>query len=320
VRVNGQPLSGSTELHSGDVVDARNGTIVIATTGGSATFFGGAFKITQAGEANAITRIELVGGDFGSCSSQAAGRRGADTRPVRRLNASGTGRFATKARYSLATVRGTVWTTEDRCDGSLTLAEEGTVSVYDLSLRRTSLVSVGSQYLAQAPPPPTPGRFVGDPTGTVLVNGVPVSQDTQIRNGDRIDVRNGSIELTTTSGDANFYSGVFTVKQAGGRNAYTELTLVGGDFSVCGKRKLAAFDQTPPKKNVRSLWGKGTGKFRTKSRFSSATVRGTNWLTVDRCDGSLVLVREGVVEVRDFTLRKTVQVSAGESYLAPAKK
>jgi hypothetical protein len=71
---------------------------------------------------------------------------------------------------------------------------------------------------------------------------------------------------------------------------------------------------------VRSLWGKGTGKFRTKSRFSSATVRGTNWLSIDRCDGSLTVVREGIVEVFDFTLRKTVQVGAGEQYLAPAKK
>jgi hypothetical protein len=113
------------------------------------------------------------------------------------------------------------------------------------------------------------------------------------------------------------------VRQTGGREGYTVLTLVGGDFSACKptkKRKLAASSQEPPRKTVRSLWGTGTGKFRTKSRFSSATVRGTTWLTVDRCDGSLTVVREGIVEVLDLTLKKTVEVRAGEQYLAPAKK
>jgi hypothetical protein len=174
----------------------------------------------------------------------------------------------------------------------------------------------------------------------VIVNGIPLEQNGQIRNGDRVDVRNGSIKLTTTSGDASFYSGVFTVRQSGGPGGYTELTLVGGDFSACSQRRLAA--KNPPKKpktktkktpkakgkaakpaaatNVRSLWGTGTGKFRTKSRYSSATVRGTTWLSIDRCDGSLTVVREGIVQVFDLTLRKTIDVGPGERYLAPAQK
>ena len=67
---------------------------------------------------------------------------------------------------------------------------------------------------------------------------------------------------------------------------------------------------------IRQLWGNGSGHFRTKGRYAAATVRGTNWLTADRCDGTQVKVRRGVVAVLDIPLRKTVTVRAGKSYLA----
>lgn len=323
VLVNGRPLTGTTLIRNGDVVDATNGTVEIVTDGGRAEFFGGAFKITQAG-ADGITRLELVGGDFSICGRQAQGSKAGDGKVVRRLWGKGSGKFQTKARYSSATVRGTLWLTEDHCDGSLILTSEGSVTVFDFSLRRTLALPAGQEYFAQEPPPPSPGRFVGEPKGQVIVNGLLLEQSTQIRNGDRIDVRGGSIQLTTTSGEASFYSGIFTIRQTGGQDGYTVLTLVGGDFSACKttnkKRKLAGSAQDPPKKNVRSLWGKGTGKFRTKSRFSSATVRGTTWLTIDRCDGSLTVVREGVVDVFDLVLQQTVEVGPGEQYLARPKK
>jgi uncharacterized repeat protein (TIGR01451 family) len=319
VLINGRLATGTIEIESGDVVDAKNGTVEIATDSGRGEFFDGAFKITQSTQANAITQLELVGGDFDSCQARRPAGLRADDKPVRRLWGRGKGKFKTKARFSSATVRGTIWLTEDQCGGSLTLSEDGSVAVYDASLRRTRVLGAGEQYFAESPPPPAPGRFVGDPKGQVIVNGVPVDQDTQIRSGDTVDVRNGSIELTTTSGEAAFYSGRFLVTQTGGAEAYTELTLVGGDFSGCGARKLSSRAKDPPKKNVRSLWGKGKGKFRTKARFSSATVRGTNWLTVDRCDGSLTVVREGQLEVHDFRLDRRVLIEAGGRYLALAR-
>jgi hypothetical protein len=69
-----------------------------------------------------------------------------------------------------------------------------------------------------------------------------------------------------------------------------------------------------------SLWGNGKGKFRTDGKYSSATVRGTIWLTQDRCDGTLTTVKRGIVSVRDFKRRKTVSVKAGHSYLARAAR
>jgi uncharacterized repeat protein (TIGR01451 family) len=323
VLFNGQPIQGPITLRSGDVIDAKDGSIEIVTDGGRAEFFAGAFKITQA-RPGALTRLELVGGDFGICGARRAASVGADDTPVRRLWGRGTGKFQTKARYSSATVRGTTWLTEDRCGGSLTSSQDGTVDVYDFSLRRTRAIAAGNEYLAEAPPPPTPGNFVGEVQGQVIVNGTVLEQDAQIRSGDTVDVRNGRIELTTTSGQASFFSGRFLVTQTDDSSAVTLLTLVGGDFSNCPaaapKRKVSGRAADPPKTPVRSLWGVGKGKFATKSRFSSATVRGTNWLTVDRCDGSLTVVREGIIEIFDVTLNRTVRIGPGKQYLAPARR
>jgi len=64
----------------------------------------------------------------------------------------------------------------------------------------------------------------------------------------------------------------------------------------------------------------GDGRFRTRGRYSSATVRGTAWTAADRCDGALTTVRRGRVAVRDFKRRKNVSVRAGKSYLARARR
>ena len=52
------------------------------------------------------------------------------------------------------------------------------------------------------------------------------------------------------------------------------------------------------------LWGNGKGRFRTNGKYSSATVRGTIWLTTDRCDGTLTTVKRGTVSVRDLRRKR----------------
>ena len=58
------------------------------------------------------------------------------------------GSFRTTGRYSAATVRGTVWSTSDRCDGTLTVVKRGTVDVFDKITRKTVTVHAGHSYLA----------------------------------------------------------------------------------------------------------------------------------------------------------------------------
>ena len=77
--------------------------------------------------------------------------------------------------------------------------------------------------------------------------------------------------------------------------------------------------QAGSRRAVRRLWGRDRGgRFRTRGRHGVATVRGTRWLTEDRCSGTLTRVTRGAVVVRDLTRRRSVVVRAGHSYLAPA--
>jgi hypothetical protein len=53
-----------------------------------------------------------------------------------------------------------------------------------------------------------------------------------------------------------------------------------------------------------------------RGRHSWGASHGTEWLTKDRCDGTLTTVISGTVRVRDFGLGRTFTVRQGESHLA----
>jgi hypothetical protein len=162
--------------------------------------------------------------------------------------------------------------------------------------------------------------LVKEPGGTF----VELDGQTEIPVGSRVDATHGTINLTAGLGggrtsSSRFYSGVFTILQKKARNSFMTLRLEGGNFRVCGRSSLSTLSTDAKRKRpVRRLWGNGKGRFTTKGRYSSATVRGTKWLVIDRCDGTLTRVVRGVVRVQDFRARKTVNVRAGRSYLAKA--
>ncbi|HEV2776778.1 MAG TPA: calcium-binding protein, partial [Solirubrobacteraceae bacterium] len=142
-----------------------------------------------------------------------------------------------------------------------------------------------------------------------------------------LDARGGSLRLTSArsrgkSQSATFSSGLFTVLQARSRRPITELRLKGGDFRRCGTRagRGRAGAAQRRRRTIRRLRGNARGRFRTRGRYSAATVRGTDYTVEDRCDGTLTRVRRGVVLVRDFRRRRTVTVRAGRSYLARARR
>ncbi len=147
--------------------------------------------------------------------------------------------------------------------------------------------------------------------------------------GTALDTRRGKIRLTTVSGDGarqtgTFGGGVVKVRQPRRARGRVDLYLRGGNFRSC--RRAAAHHSAARgavlagasrHRRVRRLWGSDSGgRFRTHGRHSHATVRGTRWLTEDRCDGTLTRVTEGAVVVRDLARRRRVLVRAGHSYLA----
>ena len=71
-------------------------------------------------------------------------------RVLQSFHSSGHGSFRTRGRYAAGTVRGTVWDTVDRCDGTLIEVHRGTVRVTDFVRRVTIRVHAGHSYLARA--------------------------------------------------------------------------------------------------------------------------------------------------------------------------
>lgn len=167
------PLTEARRLPIGTKIDARRGTLKLTTASyqrgklQSATFSGGLFKFasqTRQGLSKGLANVSLIENDFpGSPSftacklgkSAAAGPTATEARLSSRilqtLHASDShGRFRTTGRHSAATVRGTIWDTTERCDGTLTTVHRGTVLVDDFGLRKTITLHAGQHYLARA--------------------------------------------------------------------------------------------------------------------------------------------------------------------------
>ena len=180
----------------------------------------------------------------------------------------------------------------------------------------------GRQFLARAViAVAPPGAVSGTPTGRVLLNGRPFAGG-PVPFGRQVNVTNGTLRLTTNTGTLAVSGrgtvAIFVLVRGTDRGRpVVELRLAGGNFGACRRRAPAAFSApSPPPRVVRHLWAKGKGKYRTRGRYAAATIRGTEWLTADRCDGTLVRVTQGRVEVADLPLRRNVLVRAGRSYLA----
>jgi hypothetical protein len=118
-----------------------------------------------------------------------------------------------------------------------------------------------------------------------------------------------------------FSGGWFVVRQPRGGRGMTDLALAGGTFAGCPRGAVArasrvATERRGPHQVVRQLWGRDRhGRFRTHGRDSVGTVRGTRWLTADRCDGTLTVVTRGAVAVRARGARRAVRVTAGHRLL-----
>jgi hypothetical protein len=151
------PVSGTTSVPTGTIVDARKGTVALtAALGGgrlqTGRFWGGRFEVRQPLGRHGLTQIVLRGGDFSGCP--APGRRATAAarkrKPVRRLwGDDHHGRFETRGGGSVATVRGTRWYTRDTCAGTLTRVVDGSVSVRELRSGRRFVVRAGHAHLAR---------------------------------------------------------------------------------------------------------------------------------------------------------------------------
>ena len=176
-------------------------------------------------------------------------------------------------------------------------------------------------------PPPVAGKKVNaQPSGGTVKIKLPgkkgfrtLKVGQQLPVGTTVDTTKGRVTLVTagsgnSTGQADFYDGIFKIGQKRRGNRLTTLTLVEKLSCSGGGGKASAAKK---KKKKRRLWGDGKGKFRTKGKQSAATVVGTKWLVEDTLhDDDDARCERGTVSVRDFVKGKTVVVKAGKKYVA----
>jgi hypothetical protein len=140
-----------------------------------------------------------------------------------------------------------------------------------------------------------------------------LTQPRPIAVGATIDATRGTVKLVTAAAavgrtqSGQFSKGAFTVFQE--HSDRTDLRLVGGRpaKTVCAPPASATDAAVGATSSVSSrvlrlLRASARGHFRTTGRYSAATVRGTEWQTVDRCDGTLTVDTKGAVDATTGTL------------------
>lgn len=211
------------------------------------------------------------------------------------------------------------------------------IRVYDGPLSSSEVSALDRPRTLADLPPPTLGEEINVQAASGVVRValpakglkfVPLSEARQIPTGSVLDTRRGVVRLASATGAGTktqsgaFGAGLFQVLQSRSRRArgLTELSLKGASFSSCRTAARGRRASTARSRTIRRLTANARGRFRTRGRNSAATVRGTVWLTTDRCDGTLTKVKRGSVAVRDFRRKRTVVVRAGKSYLARAPR
>ena len=186
VRINGVfvPLTQLRQITQNAEIDALQGTLqlITAIAGPSGaqdtaakgtkhktkvkiqkgTFGGAIFKLNQTtrGVAKGLVTLTLVENAFkgapsyATCNKHKAGEASAaalSSKTLQLLHANAKGKFTTKGKYGAATVRGTIWTLADRCDGTLTHDITDSVVVNDFVHHKTIILHAGQSYLARKP-------------------------------------------------------------------------------------------------------------------------------------------------------------------------
>jgi hypothetical protein len=203
----------------------------------------------------------------------------------------------------------------------------------------TPQTTASKPVVAPAVLPPVLGRTgnVAPVSGKVLVKVsgskqfVPLQTLRQIPFGSVIDATNGTVSVTTAlpggkTQTGQFFAGEFILRQE--RNGLVVAELTGGSFSVCPTKRerahiaragsVQAYAAASGKHVVRKLWANAHGKFSTKGNYAAGAVQGTEWLTEDLCEGTLIRVTRDKVAVTNLVNHRHVVVKTGHKYLAKA--
>jgi streptogramin lyase len=148
------PLSAASTVPVGTTIDARAGTVRLTNIRDrsgklqTGAFWGGSFVVRQSRAKRAPTVLTLAAPIDCSRSRLLASVTPQKGRVRQLWGKDNHGRFVTRGRSAVATVRGTAWFMRDTCAGTLVKVTRGSVSVRDLVKHRTVVVTAGRSYLA----------------------------------------------------------------------------------------------------------------------------------------------------------------------------
>jgi hypothetical protein len=146
-------LEAGALIRVGSELDATKGTLRLTSAAGggktqSGLFDGGIFKIGQKKGKHPFTDLKLTQ-QLRCVTSHKPLVDAAKPKRSRQLFGNAHGRFRTRGRHSVATIRGTKWLVKDTCKTTLTRSIKGTVVVRDLVKHRTVTLKSGQRYVAR---------------------------------------------------------------------------------------------------------------------------------------------------------------------------
>ena len=159
--------------------------------------------------------------------------------------------------------------------------------------------------------------------GFALLNG-----EEEIPFGAIIDATNGRVRVTVSNGHGGqqtgeFFGGVFVLTQR--PNGTVLARLYGGNFTSCptrhrhhGVKAQASAKHSSGKHVVRKLWANAHGSFSTQGNYAAGAVQGTEWLTEDLCEGTLIRVTRDKVRVTNLITHRHRIVFVGHQELVRA--
>ncbi len=160
-------LTGTELVPAGTEIETSAGRVRVTSAADAdghvqtADFYEGRFVVAYADNFPTlippqVVTTETLSGLLGDCATRKAARHLArlskpktKTKPKRHLWGSGKGYFRSNGKYAAATVRGTIWLTEDTCTNTLVRVSAGVVDVFDAVLAKHVTVRSGQTYTAR---------------------------------------------------------------------------------------------------------------------------------------------------------------------------
>lgn len=167
------PLTQARQIPVGSVLDATGGTVAIkAASNAKGAFYtgmfaGGIFKLLQNRPQKSLTDLTLMDVLSRNKVCVSVGKRASTAKHLSNavlglLKASDNGgRFSTRGAYSATTVRGTAYSVQDTCAGTLTEVTRGSVVVDYLRRHKLVVVTAGHAFLAKATGGPSAVTTIG---------------------------------------------------------------------------------------------------------------------------------------------------------------